>query len=140
MTEYAGDFGPQGAVAVPNSTLAETHWKVVSIQDKPVDAVELARAKAYVALAIPGNFETNSGIAGELAELNTFGLPLNSVSEFITKVNAVTIADVQRVAKKYLPVNRATIVVVGDLAKVKAGVEKLGLGSVTVMDAGSVAK
>lgn len=124
---------------VTDSSLVEVFKELHSIQDKPVDAVELARAKAYVALAIPGNFETNGDIAGELAELNTFGLPLSSVSDFITKVNAVTIADVQRVAKKYLPVNRATIVVVGDLAKVRAGIETLKLGTITMLDAAVIA-
>jgi zinc protease len=125
---------------VTDSSLVEVFRELHAIQDKPVDAVELARAKAYVALGIPGNFETNSGIAGELAEANSFGLPLTSVSDFITRVNAVTAADVQRVAKKYLPVNRATIVVVGDLSKVRAGIEALKLGAISVLDAATVAK
>jgi zinc protease len=125
---------------VTDSSLVEIFREVRGIQDKPVDADELARGKSYVALAIPGNFETNGEIAGQLAEVSSFGLPLSSVSDFITKVNAVTAADVQRVAKKYLPANRATIVVVGDLAKVRAGVEALKLGPVTVLDAAAVAK
>ena len=125
---------------VTDSSLVEVIRELHLIQDKPVDAVELARAKAYVALAIPGNFETNGGIAGELVELNTFGIPLSSVSEFITKVNAVTIADVQRVAKKYLPVNRATIVVVGDLARIRAGIDVMKLGTISVLDAAAVSK
>ncbi len=119
---------------VTDSSLIEVFKELRAIQAKPVDAVELSRAKAYVALAIPGNFETNGDIAGQLVELNTFGLGLSSVSRFIAKVNAVTVTDVQRVAKKYLPADRATVVVVGDLAKVRAGVEKLGLGSVTVVE------
>jgi len=102
--------------------------------------VELARGKAYVALAIPGDFETNGQIAGQLVELDSFGLPLSSVSEMITRVNAVTAADVQRVARKYLPADRATIVVVGDLAKIRAGIEALKLGAVTVLDVGSIVR
>ena len=124
---------------VTDSSLVEVFKELHAIQTRPVDAIELARAKAYVALAIPGDFETNGGIAGELAELNTFGLPLVSVSDFIANVNAVTVADVQRVAKKYLPVNRATIVVVGDLAKVRPGIEALKLGTISVLDAAAVA-
>ena len=125
---------------VTDSSLVEVFKELRAIQNNPVDVAELARAKAYVALAIPGNFETNGGIAGELAGLNTFGLSLGSVSDFIIKVNAVTAADVQRVAKKYLPVNRATIVVVGDLAKIRAGVEALKLGTISVLDAAAVAR
>ena len=125
---------------VTDSSLVEVFRELHAIQDAPVGAVELARAKAYVALAIPGNFETNGGIAGQLVELNTFGLPLASVGEFITRVNLVTAADVQRVAKKYLPVTRATVVVVGDLAKIRTGIDALKLGTSTVLDAAAVAK
>ena len=125
---------------VTDSSLVEVFKELHAMQDRHVDAVELNRARAYVALAIPGDFETNGQIAGQLVQLNTFGLPLTSVNAFIAKVNAVTAADVQRVAKKYLPANRATIVVVGDLAKIRAGIEALQLGSITVLDASAVTK
>ncbi|MCC7052181.1 MAG: insulinase family protein [Gemmatimonadaceae bacterium] len=125
---------------VTDSSLVEVFRELRAIRDAPVDAGELARGKAYVALGIPGSFETNGEIAGQLAELNQFGLPLSSVSAFIARVNAVTAADVQRVARRYLPVDRATIVVVGDLAKVRAGVEALKLGPVTQLEVTSVAK
>ena len=125
---------------VTDSSLVEIFRELRRMQDAPADAVELGRAKAYVALAIPGNFETNSQIVGQLVELETFGLPLSSVSQFISRVNAVTAADVKRVARKYLPANRATIVVVGDLTKIRAGIEALKLGSITVLEATAVAK
>jgi zinc protease len=125
---------------VTDSSLVEIFRELRAIRDAPVDAVELSRGKSYVALAIPGNFETNGQIAGQLVELDAFGLPLTSVSDFIARVNAVTAADVQRVARKYLPADRATIVVVGDLAKIRAGIEALKLGPITVLDAAAVAK
>lgn len=125
---------------VTDSSLIEIFREVKSLQDSPVDATELARGKAFVALAIPGDFETNGQIADQLVELDAFGLPLTSVSAFITQINAVTAADVQRVARKYLPANRATIVVVGDLAKIRAGIASLKLGPITELDAASVAR
>ncbi|MES3033560.1 MAG: pitrilysin family protein [Gemmatimonadota bacterium] len=125
---------------VTDSSLVEIFKELRLIQSALVDATELARAKAYVALGIPGNFETNGQIVGQLVELDTFGLPLSSVSQFITRVNAVTAADVQRVAKKYIPTDRATVVVVGDLAKIRAGIDALKLGTSTVLDVTSVAK
>ena len=125
---------------VTDSSLVEIFKELRLIQSAPVDATELARAKAYVALGIPGNFETNGQIVGQLVELDTFGLPLSSVSQFITRVNAVTATDVQRVAKKYLPTDRATVVVVGDLSKIRAGIDALKLGTSTVLDVTSIAK
>jgi zinc protease len=125
---------------VTDSSLVEIFKELRSIRDAPVDAKELERAKAYVALAVPGRFETNSSIAGQLADLSSYGLPLSSVNDFVSRVNAVTAADVQRVARQYLPADRATLVIVGDLAKVRAGIEALKLGTISVLDVASIAR
>jgi predicted Zn-dependent peptidase len=93
-----------------------------------------------VALAVPGNFETIGEIVSELVTLDTFGLPLSSVSQFIARVNAVTAADVQRVAKQYLPAKNATVVLVGDLAKIRTGIEALKLGPSTVLEVSAIVK
>ena len=125
---------------VTDSSLVEIFKELRSIRDAPVDAKELERAKAYVALAVPGRFETNASIAGQLVDLDSYGLPLSSVNDFVARVNAVTAADVQRVAQRYIPADKATLVVVGDLAKVRAGIEALKLGTITVLDVSSIAR
>jgi len=125
---------------VTDSSLVEIFRELRRMQDAPVDATELARGKAYVALTIPGDFETIGQIVSELVTLDTFGLPLSSVSQFIMRVNAVTAADVQRVAKKYLPADRAAVVIVGDLAKIRLGIDALRLGASTVLDVSSIVK
>jgi zinc protease len=124
---------------VTDSSLVEIFKELRSIRDTPVDAKELERAKAYVALAVPGRFETNASIAGQLVDLGSYGLPLSAVNDFVSRVNAVTAADVQHVARQYIPADRATLVVVGDLAKVRAGIEALKLGTITVLDVSSIA-
>ena len=106
----------------------------------PVDAVELTRAKNYEALAIPGRFETNGQIAGQFVSLGAFGLPLSSVSALGAQINAVTSADVQRVARQYLPVDQVTVLIVGDLAKIRAGVEALKLGVSQVVEMGRIVR
>jgi zinc protease len=125
---------------VTDSSLVEIFKELRAIRDAPVDPKELERAKAYIALGVPGQFETNASIAGQITNLDSYGLPLSSVNDFVARVNAVTAADVQRVAKQYIPAGTATLVVVGDLAKVRAGIEALKLGSVTVLDASSIAR
>ncbi|MGH7653114.1 MAG: M16 family metallopeptidase, partial [Gemmatimonadaceae bacterium] len=125
---------------VTDSSLVEIFKELRAIRDAPVEAKELDRAKAYVALAVPGRFETNASIAGQLADLDSYRLPLSSVNEFVARVNSVTAADVQRVARQYIPADRATLVVVGDLAKVRTGIEALRLGTVTTLDISSIAR
>ena len=113
---------------VTDSSLVEIFKELKALRDVPVAADELLRAKHYEALAIPGRFETNGQIAGQFVSLGTFGLPLSSVSALPGQINAVTAADVQRVAKQYVPADKVTVLIVGDLAKIRAGVEALTLG------------
>ena len=125
---------------VTDSSLVEILREIATIRDSTVPAKELARAKAYVALAIPGEFETNAEIAGQLVTLGAFGLPLSSVSAFVAKVGSVTAADVQRVARRYIAPDRFTVVVVGDLAKIRSGVEALGLGAIAELTPTAIAR
>jgi predicted Zn-dependent peptidase len=62
------------------------------------------------------------------------------VNDMVSRVNAVTAADVQRVARRYIPADKATLVIVGDLAKVRSSIEALKLGTITVLDVASIAR
>ncbi|MEK6611416.1 MAG: pitrilysin family protein [Gemmatimonadota bacterium] len=125
---------------VTDSALVEVFKEMKMLRDLEIDATELERAKAYVALGVPQRFETNAQIAGQLVNLGYFGLPLTSLGDFVSKVNQVTAADIQRVARQYLPAGTATLVVVGDLAKIRAGIEALNLGLLSVLDVQQVAR
>ena len=137
-----GPFAVSSSVRtnVTDSSLVEVFKELRAIRDAPVDPKELERAKAYVALGVPGALETNSQIASQLVNLGVFGLPLSSVGDFVARVNAVTAGDVQRVIRQYVPIERMTLVVVGDLARIRAGVDALHLGVVSVLDVSSVAR
>jgi predicted Zn-dependent peptidase len=52
----------------------------------------------------------------------------------------VTAADIMRVARQYLTPDRATVVVVGDLAKVRSSIAALQLGAVKELEAARVAR
>lgn len=125
---------------VTDSSLVEFFKEIAAIRDTPVDAAELERAKAYIALGVPGDLESTAQIAGQITSLALFSLPLTWLQEYVTAVNAVTVADVQRVARRYLPTEAATIVVVGDLATIRAGIEALNLGPITVLTVGELTK
>ena len=137
-----GPFTASAAVRtnVTDSSLIEFFKELRMIRDSTVPAQELARAKAYVELGIPGSLESTSQVAGQIAQLGVFGLSLDELPRFAAQVRGVTAADVQRVAKQYLTPDRATIVVVGDLAKVRAGIEALKLGPATELKATDVAR
>lgn len=107
---------------------------------KPVPADELARFRNYAALSFAGEFETSSQLAGKLEELAVYGLPDDVFSKYVDAVQAVTSADLTRVAKQYLLLDRMAVVVVGDRATIEAPVRATGLGPVTVVPIADVMK
>ena len=100
-----------------------------------MDSVELARARAYITLGLPNQFETSTQVAARIGELLTFGLPLDYFGGYTGRIRAVRREDVQRVARTYLRPDSMSIVVVGDLAKVRPAIEALRLGPTTVIPA-----
>jgi len=137
-----GPFTASSAVRtnVTDSALVEIFRELRAIRETPVTADELARAKAYLALAVPGDLESTAQVAGEVAALALWNLPVEYLTEYVARVEQVTAADVQRVARTFVPAENAWVIVVGDLAKIRAPIEALGLGPVTVREVGSVAR
>jgi predicted Zn-dependent peptidase len=119
---------------VTDSSLVEFRHQIVVMRDSMIDPVELQRAQAYLALALPGDFETTGQVAGQVEEMIRFGQPFTYWNGYVQNVMKVTRADVQRVAQKYIDPSHMTIVVVGDLAKIRTGIESADLGPVEVRD------
>jgi len=97
---------------------------------KPVPAAELARAKNYVALRFPSGFETTSDISRRLEDALVYKLPDDYFSKYVQNIQAVTGADVQRVAQKYIAPDRFAVVVVGDRKTIEPGLRALSLGTI----------
>jgi len=100
---------------------------------QPVPDGELNRAKNYVALSFPQDFQSLAQIAGQIEELVTYDLPDDYFNNYIQRVLAVTKDDVLRVAKKYLEPEKMAIIVVGDRKVIEKGVRGLNLGHMQVM-------
>ena len=131
-----GPFTAQAAVRtdVTDSSLVEFFRELNGIRDSAVTGVELQRARNYIVFGQPGQFETTGQMAGQVEDLLTFGLPPTYLSTYVGQVMRVSAADVQRVARQYFDPARVHVVVVGDVAKIRPGIEALGLGPVTVRD------
>jgi zinc protease len=119
---------------VTDSSMIEFFKEFERVRNEPVDAVELERAKAYLALGLAGDFETTTQMAGQVGGLIRFGLPMTYYDGYVPKIMAVTVADIQRVARQYIRPDRLTVVVVGDVASIRSGLEALKLGPVSVRD------
>jgi zinc protease len=93
---------------------------------RPITPQELEVNKQSFIRRFPSGFETVSGISGQLANLVTYQLPDSYFNDYISKVNAVTIEDVNRVANKYLDPSKMAIVIVGDRKVIEPGLKELG--------------
>jgi len=98
-----------------------------------VPAEELARAKNYVALRYPSAFETTGDVSRRLEDAIVYHLPDDYFSKYVQNIQAVTAADVQRAAQKYVQPDRFAVVVVGDRSKIEAPIRALNLGAIKIM-------
>ncbi len=132
----AGPFVASASVvtAKTDSSLIEFLKELRRIRDEAVPEDELAKAKAYITLGLPGDFETTASAASRFRELIVYGLPHDYFDHYAERINAVTASDVQRVARSYIDPEHFDIVVVGDKAQIEAGIRALGEGSVLYRD------
>ena len=107
---------------------------------KPVPGDELEKSKNYAALSFPGEFETTGQLAAKLEEIAVYSLPDDVFMKYVGDVQATTAADLSRVARQYLLVDRMAVVVVGDRATIEAPIRAAGLGPVTVVPVNDVLK
>jgi zinc protease len=96
----------------------------------PVSEAELAKAKNYVALSFPSEFETITDLTAHLEEMAVYKLPDTFFSQYVANVQAVTAAAVQKAAATYIQPEKFAVVVVGDRKTIEAGVRALNLAPV----------
>jgi zinc protease len=113
----AGPFSASADVktAVTKESVMEFMKELNGIRGAiPVTKEELEYNKQSIIRRFPRTVETVGQISGGLAELYVYDLPASYYNEYIQKVNAVTLEDVNRVANKYLTPDKMAIVIVGD--------------------------
>jgi zinc protease len=135
LRRSAGPFITSAEIvtAKSDSALIEFMKELRAIRDT-VPAEELAKAKRYLQLGLPGNFETTGGIASEFLPLIAYGIPLDFFSSAVQRYGAVTQADVQRVARQYVDPDKLTIVIVGDRKTIEPGLHALKPGEIIIRD------
>jgi len=124
-------IGTSVQTAITDSALVEIMNELRRIREEVSDE-ELTRAKNYVALGFPSDFQTVSQIAGRLEEISVYGLNPEYFNTYTANVLAVTKDDVLRVARRYLDPDRVAIVLVGDRSAIEEKVSALSLGTLTM--------
>jgi zinc protease len=135
MRRAAGPFTASAEIvaAKSDSALLEFMKELNRIRESvPTD--ELTRAKRYLQLQLPGNFETTQQIAGALVPVALYGLPLDYYNNYVQNIEAVTQADVNRVAQQYINPGALAVVIVGDRKTIEQALRSTNVGPVVLRD------
>ncbi len=106
---------------------------------RPATAAELARVQTTEVRSLPGRWETAGAVVGALAESVRLGLPDDYWQTYAAGVRSVTLADVDRVARRDLRPGNQIFVVVGDRTRIEDELGKLGFAGIRLLDAGGAA-
>ena len=98
-----------------------------------ISADELSKAKNYVALGFPSEFETIQDLASHLEEMIVYKLPDDYFERYVANIQAVTADAVQKAVATYIQPGKFAVVVAGDRKAIEAGVRNLNLGPVRVV-------
>jgi zinc protease len=107
--------------------IVDEMWR---LQRQRVSDGELSDAQAYLTGSFPLTIETPGAIALQVLHAVFFGLDLQELETYRERVNAVTVDDIQRVARTYLHPDRLSIVLVGDASRIQPQLTGLGFDRV----------
>jgi zinc protease len=111
--------------------IVDEFWR---LQRDRVSERELSDAKAYLTGSFPLTIETPNAIATQIVNVLFYGLPVGDLQNFRERVNAVTVDDIQRVAKLYLKPDRLSVVLVGNASEFSTQLQGIGFGSFETVD------
>ena len=135
MRRSAGPFIASAEIvaAKTDSALIEFMKELNAIRQS-VPAEELSKAKRYLQLQLPSDFETTQQIAGALVPVAMYGLPLDYYNNYVQNIEAITPADVERVARQYVNPGSLAVVIVGDRKSIEPTLKAANLGPISIRD------
>jgi zinc protease len=126
--KYPGPWRAYGDVRteVTGPAMDEFFREIQRIRDEIVPESELGDAKRSLVASFALSLEDPEQLLGYAIIQKIYGFPADYWDAYPAKIMAVTPADVQQVARKYINPANIQIVAVGDVSKIKAPMEKYG--------------
>ncbi len=112
----AGSFEATAEVrtSVTGDSLTEFFYELDRIRDEVAMQEELDDATNFLTGVFPIRAETQEGLTNLIVNQEIYGLPHDYLQTYRDHIRAVTLVDVQRVAKEFIEPDAMAIVVVGD--------------------------
>ncbi len=112
--------------ATANRAIQEVLKEIRKIRSTPVTRQELEEAISYLVGSFPLRMDTNAKMARLLSWVEFFGLGEGYFEDYPRKIQAVTLEDVQRVAKEYLNPDRILLVAVTNQEEARIKINEPG--------------
>jgi len=106
--------------------LREFFFEFRRIREEQVTAEELEASKRAIVARFALSLEQPARVLGFAITTQQYGFPADYWDSYPARIMAVTAADVQRVARKYLNLDTLQMVAVGDASKINGVLEKYG--------------
>jgi zinc protease len=119
------------------STVDATKAAIQQIGDlrtEPFTDVELHRAKDQILNSFLFRYDTPDKVLNERVRLEFYGYPENYLETYRAGIEKVTLADLERVAKKYITPDKLAVLVVGNHGEIAPPLDQLGLGVAKPID------
>ncbi len=110
----SGRGAAQVKAAATDSAIYFIEQEMRDMMNKPISEQELKDAKSFMAGSFGRQLEDASTIADFAVNIDKYKLPKDYYKNYLKRLDAVTVADVQVAAKKYLRPDNAWIIVAGD--------------------------
>jgi zinc protease len=111
---------------VTDPALTDLLAEIKQMRDVPVPAKELADNQRAIVASFARSLESPTAVLGNYVDVYLYKLPADYWDTYPDRINAITPADVQRVAQKYWTPDRLQIVAVGDADKIAPALAKVG--------------
>jgi predicted Zn-dependent peptidase len=134
MRRGAGPFAARAGVntEVTIPAIIDTIAELTRIRDSSVSDAELAAARDFLIGVFPLRFETASAVVGALSGLVVHGLPVEELIGYRSRIEAVDPAAIWDAARAHIDLERAAIVLVGDVDAFGPALEAEGLGRIVM--------
>jgi predicted Zn-dependent peptidase len=126
--KYPGPWqaGGQMRTEVTGDSMTEFMNELRRIREEKVPAAELLEKKQSIVANFALSLEQPTTQLNFAITRKIYGFPADYWDTYPAKIMAITADDVQRVARKYIPIDALQVVAVGDAAKIKPMLEKFG--------------
>ena len=108
----AGGVATQNARAAESLSVFRAEWQ--KLAETGVTAKELETAKTYMNGSFPLRLGSSRGIAGMLVSIQISGLGMDYIKKRPSLINAISLDEANRVAKRLYKADDLTVVIVGD--------------------------